>query len=201
MNPTSYWKDYIIPVIGLVGTLVTVIATWAKDLNSSAHRIRTLDEATKRAVFWDTWSKALAAADPEASLATLTSKVKTEVLAAAESVEKAFHVLAVQQASEAHAIQEHQRSRDSIPRLRRWLLLYKPPRARAWIPRIFFYIYLLLHAVLSIPDGSQRARGQCGWRSGLDRRFLGAVDLGRKATRCRPEPLNSMLAISPASTL
>ncbi len=143
MNPTtSYWKDYIIPVIGLVGTLVTVIATWAKDLNASAHRIRTLDEATKRAVFWDTWSKALAAADPQASQATLTSKVKTEVLAAAETVEKAFHVLAVQQASEAHAIQEHQRSQDSIPRLRRWLLLYKPPRARAWIPRIFFYIYL-----------------------------------------------------------
>jgi hypothetical protein len=31
--------------------------------------------------------------------------------------------------------------------MRRWLLLYKPPRPRAWIPRIFFYYYY----ILSIP--------------------------------------------------
>jgi len=163
MNPsTSYWKDYVIPLIGLVGTLVTVIATWAKDLNASAHRIRTLDEATKRAAFWDTWSKALAAADPEASSAALTFKVRTEVLAAAESVEKAFHALALQQASEARALQERQRSRDSVSRFRRWFLLYKPPRARAWIPRTFFYLYVVYTPIFPFMDDSTEAWAAVG---------------------------------------
>jgi hypothetical protein len=148
-TPTA-WRDYIVPAIGLVGTLVTVIATWAKDLNASAQRIRTLDEATKRAAFWDTWSKAMAAADPEANQATFTFKVKNEVLAAADSVEKAFHVLAVQQATDANVLREHEHSLDSISRVRRWLLLYRPPRVRAWIPRTFFYFYVIETPLLAI---------------------------------------------------
>jgi hypothetical protein len=31
-----------------------------------------------------------------------------------------------------------------LPRWRRWLLFYKPPRARAWIPRLIFYSYFFL---------------------------------------------------------
>ena len=138
----SAWRDYI-PVIGLVGTLVTALATWARDLNSTAQRIRTLDEATKRAAFWDTWYKAMSAADPQLNASELASKVRTEIAAAAESVEKAFCVLAVQRASEAQQASQHQRAQHSVSRVRRWLLLYKPPRARAWIPRLFFYLYLV----------------------------------------------------------
>lgn len=144
--------------IGLLGTLVTVAVTLAKDLGASAQRVRTLDEATKRATFWDTWSKALAAVDPEASPAALRSKVKVEVLAAAESVEKAFDVLAAQRASDGQALREHQRSQGSTSWFRRWFLLYKPPRARAWIPRVFFYLYVMdivyLPFVLPHPPGS-----------------------------------------------
>jgi hypothetical protein len=34
-----------------------------------------------------------------------------------------------------------------MPSFRRWLLLYKPPRALAWLPRLFFYIYGVLIVV------------------------------------------------------
>lgn len=133
----------IVGLVGLVGTLMTAIATWAKDLNSQGRRIRTLDEATKRVSFWDTWSKALAAADSGQNQAILGSKVKTEVLAAAGSVEKAFHALALEQASEAQAHQKQEQDRGSVNRLRRWFLLYKPARRWAWVPRCFFYIYVI----------------------------------------------------------
>jgi hypothetical protein len=128
---------------GLVGTLVAVTATWAKDLGASAQRIRILDEATKRALFWDTWSKALANADPEANAADLRSKVKIEIAAAAQSVEEVYHKPATRQPSAHVAVSQYQEHRSSLSRIRRWFLLYKPPRWRAWVPRLFFYIYVL----------------------------------------------------------
>jgi len=128
---------------GLVGTLVAVTATWAKDLDASAHRLRILDEATKRALFWDTWSKTLASADPEANAVDLRSKVKSEVAAAAQLVEEVYHKPAPSALSAPVAPSQYQQYRSSLSRTQRWFLLYKPPRWRGWIPRFFFYIYAI----------------------------------------------------------
>lgn len=130
-------------VVGLVCMMLTGIATWVKDLNSHGRRLRTLDEATKRVAFWDAWSKSLAAIDSQQNPQTLAEKVKLEVIAAAESVERAFHSLAMEQAKEVSARQTHERTLSTISQLRRWFLLYKPVRWFAWIPRVFFYIYAL----------------------------------------------------------
>jgi hypothetical protein len=128
--------------IGLVGTLVSLSAAWAKDLNATAQRIRVLEDAMKRAQFWDTWSKALATVDPEANTADLKAQLKAEILASAEPVQQLFHKTPANTPSLA-GLADYLSFRSSLSRFRRWLLLYKPPRGRAWVPRIFFYYYLM----------------------------------------------------------
>jgi hypothetical protein len=128
--------------IGLIGTLVSLSAAWAKDLNATAQRMRVLEDATKRALFWDTWSKALATVDPEANTADLRAQLKAEILAAAEPVHQLFRKPPAN-APRVTSLAGYLSFRSSLSRFRRWLLLYKPPRGRAWVPRIFFYYYLM----------------------------------------------------------
>lgn len=128
--------------IGLIGTLVSLSAAWAKDLNATAQRIRVLEDAMKRAQFWDTWSKALATVDPEANTADLKAQLKAEILAAAEPVQLLFRK-PPENAPRLAGLAEFLSFRSSLSRFRRWLLLYKPPRGRAWVPRIFFYYYVM----------------------------------------------------------
>jgi hypothetical protein len=127
--------------LGLIGTLLSVSAAWAKDLNATAKRLRVLEDAMKRAQFWDTWSKALATVDPESNTEDLRARVKAEILAAADSVQVAFRKPPAKVSPGTPPAQV-----SSLSRFRRWFLLYKPSRPRAWVPRIFFYYY-----VLSIP--------------------------------------------------
>jgi len=131
----------IVSVVTIGGTLITILATWGRDLNSAARRIRILDEATKRIAFWSVWSQALATADPQADAAPRIAKIESECEAAAAAVNEAYCALAVEQATEAKAIKRHEDEKHAIPRWRERLVLYKPPRGRAWYPRVFFYTY------------------------------------------------------------
>jgi hypothetical protein len=58
-------------------------------------------------------------------------------------------------AASMDAAVEHKLYRASLSRFRRWLLLYKPPRSGAWIPRLMFYwILVSLPYIATRTDGA-----------------------------------------------
>jgi hypothetical protein len=154
-EPDDKTLAVVVPsVIGLAGTLLTVAVAWAKDLNSSAKRIRIIDEATKRVQFWDTWLKAVDGIGYE-EIGLAKEKARGQVLAVSEAVEIAFHNIA---AAKTGAEIYFELKRQSLSHVRRWFLLYKPARARAWIPRVLFYIYIILAIFLFVELAFLNAR-------------------------------------------
>lgn len=59
---------------------------------------------------------------------------------AAKTVEEAFPKPVTQSTTGPAAVADYQSSRATLRWYRRWLLLYKPARPRAWVPRVFFYL-------------------------------------------------------------
>jgi len=158
-------RSLIPGALGLAGTLISIVFSWAKELNASAQRMRALDEATRRTAFWDAWLKAhLATSEANEDVEMLKSRVRAELSAAASPVEEAYR----QRAALVHPGNvdraAYQDFRRSLSRSRRWLLLYKPPRALAWVPRLFFYGSLV--EALAIPftliDPAERQDWQYG---------------------------------------
>lgn len=136
--------------LALAGTLISLAASWAKELNASAQRMRALEEATKRATFWDTWLKAqLAAANANDEVSELKMRARAELSAAAIPIEEAYRQPAGLAPASRIDRTNYAAFQRSVPRLRRWLLLYKPPRPIAWVPRVFFY--LILAESIAIP--------------------------------------------------
>lgn len=141
------WDDIIKGLatgsLGLIGTLIGVGVTWVKGRSASTQRIRVLDEATKRILFWDAWLDSSTKANLAEELGKLESRIRGEMLAAAKMVGDTFESFQAEVPTDMERLIEYERFRASISRFRRWLLLYRPPRARAWIPRFFFYYIIV----------------------------------------------------------
>lgn len=133
--------------LGLIGTLATVVVSWLKDRDISATRLRELDEASKRVAFWDAWFKALTLFEHQPKSLDWQELAKAEILSASVAIKKLFAIASVDQLTES---ERWRLRRQKMSSLRRGLLLYSPPRLRAWIPRTIFYIYLLAPAIFII---------------------------------------------------
>ena len=153
--------------LALTGTLISFAVSWAKDFSASAQQTKALEEATKRATFWEAWLKAqVAAADPSDNSAELKHRVRVELCAAADLIERVCRERATASAvfplpaafGQQVAPLPASSARAPIPWYRRWLLLYKPVRAVAWLPRIFFYACVaeMIFILFSLLDPSER---------------------------------------------
>ena len=151
-------KSLIAGAFSLVGTMVTLVVAWARDLSISAQRTRALDEATKRAVFWDTWLKSyLAISQDPQEISAAKDKTQHELATVALTVEHLFRPSGAKPHELLPPSDEPQmvsaRPLAWFPRfvllVRRWFLLYRPARPIAWLPRLFFYTYVAV--LLTIP--------------------------------------------------
>jgi hypothetical protein len=143
-------KGLIAGAAGLVGTLITAAITWARDRDVSSQRLRLLDEESKRLTFWDAWLKIqVSITTSEAELSELRERVRAEASAAAALVKGAFQQ-PISESAAPSTLAEYSKLRNSLPRWRRWSLLYKPARTRAWIPRVLFYMFAVEGIVLVI---------------------------------------------------
>ena len=134
-------KGIVTGSVGLVTSLIPVIVGWWKDRGASARRSRHLDDAAKRVSFWDVWLKAISPLDLDESVSERKEFAKAEFLAIANDIKILFALDTPSQKHERATNFENERV--EMPRWKRWLLLYKPPRARAWFPRFFFYLFAL----------------------------------------------------------
>ncbi len=123
--------------LGLIGTVVTLLYGWIKDRDILATRTRQLDEASRRVSFWENWYKAILPLDAGDDSPGWRERARNEMWLASLTIERLFN-------------QEAQKTTTQLPRWRRLLLFYRPPRSRAWFPRVIFYTYFFFFPI-SIP--------------------------------------------------
>jgi hypothetical protein len=132
---TKETATVVAAVIGLVGALAGVAVSWFNSTSATAQRMRVYQEATGRVSFWDDWLKArLAAGTSPEETARLQARVQNELCVAVEYVEG---VVRGEKARAAYHVM-----RQNLVNVRRWFLLYKPSRGRAWMARIMFFLLL-----------------------------------------------------------
>jgi len=134
-------------IFGLVGTLIPAGLAWARDRDVTSARVRRLDEATKRVGFWDQWLK-LSTQLAEPGDSDLHERVRRELAMLCSMIESdslVLHAAASRQQvqSTAYTAKIH-----TMPFWRKLFLFYKPERAVAWFPRLFFYLGLAFCAFL-----------------------------------------------------
>jgi hypothetical protein len=138
-------------VLGLVGTIATVVVGSLKDRDITTKRAQQLDEATKRLAFWEAWLKVVGLLDFEQEGVAWKEQAKGEILSASNAVQLLFKPLAAAKVKEGEAEAPHALS---MPKWRRWLLLYWPPKGkgvRSFVPRVLFYIYAIT-GVAYVPE-------------------------------------------------
>ena len=142
-------KALVAGAFGLVGTLIPAAISWSHDRDAASARTRTLDEATKRLAFWEQWLKLCGQVSiPEDPT---PAQLQNELQLLREIVQRDSLVAHAQQIRLRGKSTEFQSRLDDLPVWRRLLLLYKPGRPNAWIPRLFFYVGLFF--ALLIPFG------------------------------------------------
>jgi len=133
-------KALVAGAFGLVGTLIPAAISWSHDRDAASARTRTLDEATKRLAFWEQWLKlsnlVVVPDDPT------PAQLQNELQLLREIVQRDSLLSHTQQMRLRGKSTEFQNRLDDLPVWRRLLLLYKPGRPNAWIPRLFFYFGL-----------------------------------------------------------
>jgi hypothetical protein len=120
----------------LLSTLVTVAFSWFKDRGASAQRLSKLDEASKRISLLESWFNARSRIAPD-EIGVAKPLVLEELDLAFREVKDLHEKARISPAT----VSAQQRAK--VGWFRRLLLLYPPPRKRAWVPRVFFYLVLV----------------------------------------------------------
>ena len=145
---------------GVAGALLTlgsgILLPWLKARDVAQKRLQVLEEATKRVSFWEAWIKAqqLAGSEPLDSIKGPAQKELYEasvtVLAATAhpaALAEAMPTAIAPEPAICTRVAEPVGAGGLASCVKQWVvrafLLYSPPRARAWVPRVFFYSYCL----------------------------------------------------------
>jgi hypothetical protein len=137
--PSGVEEAVVTGLFALAATLLTAALTWFHDHGISAQRTHLLEEANKRLALWDQWLKVVGQL-PEPIEKDDLVKIKNDMVSLANLLETSSRSLRdelVVQKTEDKALTIKV---EELPTWRRWLLLYRPYRSIAWLPRIFFYI-------------------------------------------------------------
>jgi hypothetical protein len=119
----------------VIGAVISGAISWVRDLGVWARRARVIDEATKCVQFWSQWQKALQEFDDPTNGVRL--EAEEQIKRVAENVKAHFHDL--RPVSEWSAA-EYLAYKASLPRWRRFFLLYIQPSNEARLQRGLVYI-------------------------------------------------------------
>jgi hypothetical protein len=127
-------KDVLGPVLGFVTSAFAMAGSMLKDRSRNAQRMRGFEEAEKQLIVLQRWFEVQQLVIPAEQL----QEVKRQIAVDSDRIY-----------SELRKFEERSPGpRTSVgfkrpeSKIRRMFLLYKPLRARAWIPRVIFYSYL-----------------------------------------------------------
>ena len=135
--------------LGLLGTLATVAYGWFKDRDETATRVKMLDEATKVVTFWQTYMASVEKLHSSAFAVSMDNALRN-ISTASARVEILYAHWHKQSTRLNKAYEDYLEWRRKLSLLRRLFLLYVPPRRRAWLPRVMFYISLLAFPLLCV---------------------------------------------------
>lgn len=142
-------RGLVAGAFGLAGTLIPAVVSWSHDRDAASARLRKLDEATKKVAFWEQWLK-LSTQTCEPANRDSILRVQKELALLAELLENDSTLAQAAMLKQRSKSTEFQQKVNAMPLWRRLLLLYKPARSLAWIPRLFFFIGLILALILLI---------------------------------------------------
>jgi hypothetical protein len=154
MNPDTK-RALMAGCFAIAGTLIPIITSWTKDRDTATQRSKQLDEATKRVQFWDQWLK-LSTTIGDAEGAAARQRVQHELDMLCQLLAGASAQLHIEQAVVQNRTTIFETKLKGLSLPRRLLLLYAPARGIAWLPRIFYFFFLVLAIVdpLLTEDGS-----------------------------------------------
>jgi|GEM_PF-6131587 len=136
-------RAMIAGAFGIAGTLIPIFISWTRERDAVSQRSKQLDEAIRRVQFWDQWLKLSSViGDTEGEAARLRVQHELEMLC--QLLSGASAQIHTEQAALKTFTNAFQAKLRSISGFRRFLLLYKPARAVAWIPRIFFFFFIFV---------------------------------------------------------
>ena len=146
-------QGLVVGVFGLMGTLVPAAVAWSRERDVSSARVRRLEEATKRVVFWDQWLK-LSTQLPTVCAPEITDRVRNELTMLCAMIESDSFV--------AHAVASTQQAQtnqftEKIHTMSIWrkvLLLYKPERSLAYFPRFMFFLGIFTTTLVIVVQAS-----------------------------------------------
>jgi hypothetical protein len=142
MNPETK-RALMAGCFAIAGTLIPILTSWTKDRDTATQRSKQLDEATKRIQFWDQWLK-LSTSIGDAEGAAARQRVQHELDMLCQLLAGASAQLHIEQAVVQNRTTIFQAKLNSLSFPRRVLLLYAPARSIAWLPRIFYFFFLVL---------------------------------------------------------
>jgi hypothetical protein len=117
-------------LFGLASTGVPILEKWMRERTERNQRDQHLERITKQVTFWDAWFKA------QQNVCSQDELQRSKATAARELDHLSPNDWLMSTAAG---------DRQLFPKsyIRRLLLIYKPARRSAWIPRVFFYASLL----------------------------------------------------------
>jgi hypothetical protein len=130
-------------VLGLVGSLASLLFAWLKERDVLAKRAAAIETAVNRLAFWDMWLKNVVLLHADSELADRQSEAKRQLDALANEVDELYSLKRVN-GKRHDLIAAFDAKKARISPIGRALLLYRPARPRAWIPRAFFYGFLIV---------------------------------------------------------
>lgn len=134
---------------GLAGTLIPIFISWSKERDVVSQRSRQLDEAIRRVQFWDQWLKlSTVIGDPADDIAR--QRVQHELEMLCQLLGGASAQLHSEQVVLQDSTTAFQTKLKNMSFIRRLLLLYKPARNIAWIPRVFFFFFIAMASLVSL---------------------------------------------------
>ncbi len=142
-------KGLVAGAFGLVGTVIPAVVSWSHDRDAASARLRKLDEATKKVAFWEQWLNLSTQTCDPANRDSI-SRVQKELGLLAEMLEHDSTQAQAAMLKQRSKSTEFQQKVTAMPLWRRLLLLYKPARPLAWVPRLFFFTGLILAAFLML---------------------------------------------------
>lgn len=142
-------------VLPLTAVVIPAVLVWARDLNTQARRMRSLDEQSKVLTFWEKWTKLLESTTPcdrrgpdwsfvELDINDLKREARREMAEAGRRTLKLYRKSFLDEAMEFPLThQEFQKYRASLPWYRRAILLYKAANPSARTFKRLFHFYLV----------------------------------------------------------
>jgi hypothetical protein len=149
-------KGLVAGAFGLAGTLIPVVVSWSRDRDVASARLRKLEEATKRVMFWDQWLKLSTQIENPSDPACL-QRVQKELTLLRDIIEGDALLAHAQMSKQQNTTSEFTGKIRGLSSVRKLLLLYRPERSLAWFPRLLFYVGVVTFILIALSQISDKS--------------------------------------------